>query len=372
MFQQRHLIRSASLGTQRQLSSFHYGTAGSGEKIYLQGSLHADELPGMLVLYHLKHLLAAAEARGDIHGEIVVVPVANPIGLAQTVMHDQMGRFDLASGENFNRLYTDFATLIADELADRLGSDADTNKLLIRAAMHKVHAARQPDSEFASLRHILLGMALDADVVLDLHSELEGVVHLYSEAPCWPQLSSLARYLGAQTVLIAKGSGGASFDEALSGVWWRLDEHFAGRFPIPAACTATTVELRGEADVYHHTALQDAQGIYAWLQLRGVLAGNAPPLPDALCEPTPLAGSETLYAPTAGVLVFLKHIGDLIEAGEVVAEIIDPIEDTAVAVRASVSGCLYARESRRNATLGMALGKIAGKVAFRSGNLLGA
>lgn len=372
MFQQRHPIRSASLGTQRQLSSFHYGTPGSGEKIYLQGSLHADELPGMLVLYHLKHMLAAAEARGEIHGEIVVVPVANPIGLAQTVMHDQMGRFDLASGENFNRLYTDFAALIADDLADRLGSDGQTNKLLIRAAMHKAHAAHPPASEFASLRHTLLGLALDADVVLDLHSELEGVVHLYTEAPCWPQLSSLARYLGAQTVLMAKGSGGASFDEALSGVWWRLEERFAGRFPIPAACVATTVELRGEADVYHHSARQDAQSIYAWLQLRGVLAGTPPALPDALCEPTPLAGSETLCAPAAGVLVFLKNIGDQVAAGEVVAEIIDPIDDIVIAVRASVSGCLYARESRRNATLGMSVAKIAGKVAFRSGYLLGA
>lgn len=372
MFQQRHLIRSPSLGTQRQLSSFHYGSTGVGEKIYLQGSLHADELPGMLVLYHLKHLLAAAEARGDIHGEIVVVPVANPIGLSQTVMHDQMGRFDLASGDNFNRLYTDFAALIAEEIAPRLSDDPHANKLVIRAAMHSAHAAHKPESEFASLRHILLGLALDADVVLDLHSELEGVVHLYTEAPCWPQLASLARYLGAQTVLMAKGSGGASFDEALSGVWWRLDEHFAGRFPIPAACTATTVELRGEADVYHPLAQGDAKAIYAWLQHRGVIAGTAPALPVALCEPTPLAGSETLTAPAAGVLVFLKQVGEQIQAGEIVAEIIDPIEDLSIPIRAGVSGCLYARESRRNATLGMTVGKIAGQVAFRSGNLLGA
>jgi len=52
--------------------------------------------------------------------------VANPIGLAQTLLHDQMGRFDFASGENFNRLYTDFAPLIQNRLLERLNDDPNT------------------------------------------------------------------------------------------------------------------------------------------------------------------------------------------------------------------------------------------------------
>ena len=83
-----HRLVSPAPGTQRFLKSHHFGTPGEGEKIYLQASLHADELPGMLVLHHLQPLLAAAEAEGRIHGEIVLVPVANPIGLAQTLLHD--------------------------------------------------------------------------------------------------------------------------------------------------------------------------------------------------------------------------------------------------------------------------------------------
>ena len=43
-----------ALGTQRTLTSFHFGTAGTGEKAYIQASLHADELPGMLVAHHLR------------------------------------------------------------------------------------------------------------------------------------------------------------------------------------------------------------------------------------------------------------------------------------------------------------------------------
>ena len=58
---QHHPLRSPSSGTQRALHSWHFGSADNeGPHVYLQASLHADELPGMLVLQHLKRLLVAA------------------------------------------------------------------------------------------------------------------------------------------------------------------------------------------------------------------------------------------------------------------------------------------------------------------------
>jgi hypothetical protein len=39
------------------LTSFHFGHADGGEKVYIQASLHADELPGMLAAWHLKSAL---------------------------------------------------------------------------------------------------------------------------------------------------------------------------------------------------------------------------------------------------------------------------------------------------------------------------
>lgn len=367
-----HALLSPSIGTRRELLSFHYGQAGSGQKVYLQASLHADELPGMLVLHHLKQRLAAFEAQGALRGEVVVVPMANPIGLDQTLMHGQLGRFEFASGENFNRHYPDFAALIADGLEARLGQDGEANKRIIRAAMAEALAGIKPATELASLRHTLVSLAFDADVVLDLHCDFDAVLHLYTETPYLAQAEPLYRYLGAQAVLLAKGSGGASFDEALSGPWWQLQERFAGRFPVPLACLSATVELRGETDVYHGLATVDADRLVDFLRYRGVLAGEAGALPPALCEATPLAGSETLRAPHAGVLAYIKQPGDAIAAGEVVAEIIDPLSDTVSPVRASVAGVLYARSIVRYATAGMDLGKVAGKVAFRSGYLLSA
>ncbi len=59
-----HPLLSNSLGSHRSLSSFHYGTPSQGPKVYIQASLHAEELPGMLVAHHLRALLDAADAAG--------------------------------------------------------------------------------------------------------------------------------------------------------------------------------------------------------------------------------------------------------------------------------------------------------------------
>ena len=98
-----HPLLSPSLGSHKSVSSFHFGTPGGGTKVYIQASLHAEELPGMLAAHHLRPLLEAAEAAGLLRGEVVLVPVANPMGLAQRLDHKPMGRFELDTSENFNR-----------------------------------------------------------------------------------------------------------------------------------------------------------------------------------------------------------------------------------------------------------------------------
>ena len=371
-----HPLGPSQIGTARALTSLHYGPVGRGEKAYLQASLHADELPGMLVMHHLIGLLDAAEAAGRLRGEVVLVPVANPIGLAQGLLYARIGRFETSSGENFNRGYPDYLSCITPSVEARLGNDLDANRATIRAAMRAHIDALEPATELASLRRTLSSLAIDADVVMDLHCDLESVLHLYCEEPYWPQCEPLARLLGAECMLLARDSGGASFDEHLSGVWWQLDErlareHSGARRPIPMACMAVTVELRGQVDVRHDLASQDARALFDFLVHRGLIVGtDEPPLPPLLAEPTPLSASENIVAPHAGVIVFAKRPGDRIESGEVVAEIIDPVAGLVTPVVARHAGLLYARALRRYASPGDTLAHVAGSVPFRTGNLL--
>ena len=371
-----HPLLSPSLGVHKTLTSLHFGRPGSGPKVYIQASLHAEELPGMLAAYHLRPLLEAAQAQGHIHGEVVLVPMANPVGAAQRLQHKPMGRFESDTGENFNRHYPDFFARISTEVLPTLGTDPSANVALVRQAMRSYLDQWTPQTELASLRRQLLLLSFDADYVLDLHCDCEAVLHFYCEESCWPQLAPLAQHLQSRVILLAKNSGSSPFDESLSGVWWRLAEALAAsgsRAPLPQACLSTTIELRGEAQVEHALAAQDAQAITAFLRHVGVLRdAPAAAVPAPLCQPTPLAGSETLYAKAPGLVVFAASPGQTVRAGDLVAEIIDPIAHRAHRVCAGVDGVLYARIRDRYVTTGCELAKIAGAVAFRSGELLGA
>ena len=367
-----HPLLSPSLGSHKTLTSFHFGTPGTGLKIYIQASLHAEELPGMLAAHHLRPLLEAAESAGHIAGEVVLVPVSNPIGLSQRLDHKPMGRFELDTSENFNRHYPDFAKEVLPAIQGKLGADAAANVATVRQAMADYLDGWTPTTELNSMRKTLLTLAHDADIVLDLHCDCEGVMHFYCEESCWPQLSPIAHLMGSQAILLAKDSGGGPIDECLSGAWWRLAEALKKQglnHPLPQGCCTTTIELRGELDVTHAYAAQDAQAIFAYLEHLGVLqTGHTPRIPAPLCQPTPLAGSETLRAKTPGVVVYAATPGQRLATGDLVAEVINPIDGTALPVRAGVDGVFYARIRDRYVTAGC---EIAGAKPFRTGPLLG-
>lgn len=373
-----HPLLSPSLGAQKTLVSLHYGDPAARPKVYLQASLHAEELPGMLVAHHLRQALDEADRQGLIRGCVVLVPAANPIGLAQRLDHKAMGRFEFDTSQNFNRHYPDLAEAVFDSLRMRLGADAAANVATVRAAVARWLNDWQPATELDSLRRELLRLSHDADVVIDLHCDWEAVLHLYCEEACWAPLEPLARLTGARAVLLARDSGGGPFDECLSGLWWQLAERLraAGLSnPLPQGCASTTLELRGETDVSHELAQADAKALMAYLCHFGVVGGDRPALPAPLCQPTPLSGSETLHTPVPGVVVYRARPGDELAAGDPVADVIDPTAPGQARVHtvcASVSGVLYATVAQRYAVAGGELGKIAGAVPFRTGPLLGA
>ncbi|BEV72714.1 MULTISPECIES: succinylglutamate desuccinylase/aspartoacylase family protein [unclassified Paludibacterium] len=373
MYTHHHPLLSPSLGSQRSVTSFHFGQPGQGEKIYIQASLHADELPGMLVAWHLKQQLLALESSGQIRGEIVLVPVANPIGLNQNQSLNLLGRFDLQSGQNFNRHYPALAQVIYPEIRTQLGKDAAANTSLIRRQMRQHLARLDAQSELQSLRLTLMKLAVDADVVLDLHCDFRAGLHLYTGTPLWPQCKPLAHYLGACASLLATDSGDHPFDEACSQPWWQLRDMAQAEgleVNIDMACLAVTVELRGQSEVQHALAEQDAEGILNFLRLRGVIDDVVPPLPELPFPATPLAGSEDLYAPQAGVIVYHAPVGRPVKSGDLIAEIFDPISDRCSEVRAQRPGMLYATSHRTYATAGMEIAKVASQDAFKQGKLL--
>ena len=370
MHVQKHAISHPDNSSQHLLTSLHFGTRGRGKKAYLQAALHADEVPGMLVAQCLRTELAALEAAGKIRGEIVLVPAANPIGLAQAIHGAPFGRFDLATGITFNRAYKHVAQKLKHSLAGKLGADGDANVTLIRAHATQAVAAWQPASDADALKKLLLGLAIDADIVLDLHCDNEAVMHVYTGTPLAEAAGPLAACLGAHALLVALEAGDEPFDEACSRFWWELAAHFGAAFPIAPACLSATVELRGEMDVNYDLARRDARSLLNFLAHAGVLDMQPDSMPAPLCAATPLEGVEPIVAPHAGVLVFLRQLGDKLRAGDAVADLIDPVSGATTTLACTRDGVFFARTAHRHLLRGMAVGKVAGPVAFRAGKLL--
>ena len=357
-------LPSASLGNARVLKVIHYGDQTDGSKAYIQAGLHADEAPGFVVMHHLINLFDQADAENKIDGHIMLVPVANPIGVSQWRDEALQGRFDFFNNINFNRQYPDITDQIAERIKDRLGDTPEDNVTQIRKTAGEILDSISPSDEAAALKHQLLLLSVDADIVLDLHCDYQAVMHVYLGTPLWPDAADLSAQLGAEVTLLAEDSGVTPYDEACSRIWWQLAEKFPDH-PIPSACLAATVELRGMADVFHGQAQQDAQNIFWFLQRRGFIKGAAPEVPPLRNDATPLRAVEHLKAKVPGVVVFLKAPGDRIDKGEVIAEIVNPLADGSKSritpVKSAVKGIVFSINSDRYARPGRILAKIAGK-----------
>jgi predicted deacylase len=367
-----HPLLPSTDGMAHQLRIDRFGPRGSGKKVYVQAGLHADEVPAMLVAVWLKARLQALEEQNRLRAEVVLLSVANPIGLGQFVLGHPVGRFDLASGRNFNRGFPMLAAQIGDALEGRLNDDPQHNCALVRQVWRELLDRQTPRQTFDDLQRTLMQLSVDADIILDLHCSREATMHLYTGEGIWEEVEPLARYLGAQASLLALDAGGQSFDEAHSLTWWQLQQRFRGRFPIPNGGVSVTVEHRGQRDVSDELAQRDANAILSYLAYAGMVDQPVEPPPPLSFPATPLAGSEQFYAPVAGVLLHRVDEGARVKAGDEMFVIVDPHEGTRTSVHSKTSGVFYMRRDVRYVRAGDPLGRVTGDKAWRSGYLLGA
>ena len=353
-------LPAAGPGTARRLTVLRFAGSQPGPKAYVQAAVHADEVPALLVAQHLRERLSALDAAGQLIGEIILVPYANPIGLTQFLQGWHLGRYELDSGANFNRGYPDLFEPVAAEIADHLTADAASNVALIRKALRAALPSEQSNVENTALKQHLYALSCDADVVLDLHCDYEATMHLYIGTPLWPAAADLAACLQSPVNLLAEDSGGEAFDEANSRIWWRLAKHFP-QHPIPPACCAVTVELRGDRNVSDALAAQDADGLIAFLTGRGFINAPPRPAPTTLPEATLLEAVDSLSASHPGVLVWSAMLGDEVKKDQVIGHLVDPETGTRHPVIARTDGLFFAARGHRWVRPGQWIAKIAGR-----------
>lgn len=356
---------SMTPGTARELTVWRWGKPGARPKAYLQAAIHAAELPGTMAIHHLAPMLDAAEKQGLIQGEIIVVPHANPIGLSQLSGNSHLGRYDFLGRENFNRNYPDVFPAVVEKTGGKLGKDAAANVALVRKAALKALSELQPMKELDQMRIALMSMSVDADMVLDLHCDLEASLHLFLGKRDWPGARDLAAQLGVEAVVYnAPYPQTMTFSGANGSLWAKLQEALPNS-TVPQACLSVTVEYRGQHDVNHALGASDAANLFKFLQRRGVVGGDPGPLPKAKCDATPMSGMDVGYCPRSGMLVYHKPKGAKVKAGEVIAEVIDMLDPNPKTARtpmvARTDGILFSRKlDGRLAWPGMGAYRIAG------------
>ncbi len=359
-------LPSCCPGSTKFIEIIRYGDPSFGKKVYIQAGLHADEAPGFLVAHHLQKLLNVSE----ITSEIILVPLANPIGMGQWKDDILHGRFHFANAINFNRQHLEVTEAVLEKVKDKLSSDGAQNVTLIRKCFKESIAEVRTEDDAEFLKKQLLLLAHDADIVLDLHCDNEALLHLYIGTPLWPDATDLAAYLGAEITLLAKNSGDNPFDEACSRIWWDLAATFPD-YPIPPACLSATIELRGAADTYYEIAQKDALNIVRFLQQRNCLGGLPPHVPPLKNDAIPLTGVDYVTSAEAGIVVYLKDLGDQIREGDVIAEVINPLSTSSDNqhvhhVKSRTDGILFTRNSDRFSYPGRILAKVAGTTPLRS------
>ncbi|MBF0677626.1 MAG: succinylglutamate desuccinylase/aspartoacylase family protein [Devosia sp.] len=342
---------------------YELGPQDAPTKVHLQAALHADEQPGTMALHHLLPMLRKADENGQLKARFVVFPSVNPMGLATRVLRRHIGRYDLETGVNYNRRWPDLYPAIAEAVRGKLTADAAANVATLRKAVGAWIDQQTPVTAQQKLRLHILRSAHDADIVLDLHCDDESLMHIFTSPEMMPGLQDLADRMGVAATLTAEDSGGGSFDEVLPNLY-RKAQRDNPQASIPIAVETATLEYRGQADTNDEMGQLDATGLFGFLAGRGLIDADVPPVETSAPPATPFEATEVLRTTQPGLLAYRVTLGDRVEAGDVVAELIAMDGPEAflarTPIRAGTSGFVLSRASAKYVPAGASVAKIVG------------
>lgn len=369
-----HIIRGDGPGRSTELVMFrcrpdHAQSLDRLPKVYCQASLHADEQPGMMVLHHLLKHLRALDAAGKLAAEFIIVPMANPLGFAQLGFRQHQGRYDNVSGVNFNRQWPNLLSLIRSSLPVEWSSSAEANQQKVREAVRAWLSDWRPVKARDQQQKFIMQAAYDADYVFDLHCDNDALLHIFAVPQLFPEYQALADWIGAAATLTAEDSGGGSFDEVWPALWIELVAEFP-EVPFPMPSCAATLEYRGNYDVFDALNQDDAERLLGFFAERGLVNWQPTVAKTEARQPTALAATEMLRVEQAGLLAYQVELGDWVESGQVIAELIPMDGETAfegrIPIRCTASGQVISRNVAKYVWAGCSIAKIVGETILPS------
>ncbi|SDJ52579.1 hypothetical protein SAMN04488540_10974 [Ferrimonas sediminum] len=312
------IVGQQATGTDITVPVIRFTGTGNGPSVYIQANIHGAEVQGNAVIHHLVELFNCHPPKGD----VCLVPMANPLGINQKSGEFTLGRFDPITGENWNRQYHFDASLI-DQLAQ---SHLNAPEAEVAAALRQAMGV-QIDAKLASPfgvksgQHLALRlqkMALQADIVLDLHTGPISARHLY--VPSYAE--ERAHLFNIPLNIVIPSDFAGALDEASFSPWWQLSDAMAARGrALPVLVDAFTLELGSQEYLNVASARDDALGIARYLQSRGVLDPFELTLPKTTQYACSLDNYRAIYSPCGGQIEYLAPLGEPVSAEHPLARI---------------------------------------------------
>lgn len=300
-----------------------------GPKVYIQSSIHGAEVQGNVVIYHLIQALKNEK----INGKVILVPNCNPVGTNIKAGEYTLGRFDPVNGTNWNRgYYFDKSEVIA--FANNLASRSTSAEIKYQFREVLKNAIKQKlETPWGlglaqQLNLKLQSMAVDADIVLDLHNGPVSTRHIYI-----PEYAKASAKLFSipHSIFIPNVFAGA-LDEACFCTWWTLTDTLAEIHgtAYDFGVEAFTLEMGSQEVIDFNEGKVDADSILAYLTSKGVIDSQQFKPKQMERVGVYLKDYKTLFTDFGGMVEYSVKPGQRVKKGEVMAQIlnIDELENT--------------------------------------------
>ena len=311
-------------GDRLSLQTYRFVGTTPGKKVYIQSNLHGAEVAGNAVIHQLIEFLTDLDASA-LAGEILLVPVCNPLGVNQRSHHFSVGRYNPYDGRDWNRIYWDPEKEGEDiEAFARSHLDCDP-KTIVQHYRQRIQASFQAQLKqlhspvgapvHEHYRAQLQSLTLDADCLIDLHSSSNrGLNYLYY----FRDRADSAAFFGLDFAILLDQYDGDAFDEAFIKPWLALEAAFAEQgSPCRFDIEAWTLELGTSMELNPDSVAKGWQGVKHYLYKKGVLVGlENPPAVNRPQFFTHRSAVKKYYATAGGMIQSRVNPGTWVDVGD--------------------------------------------------------
>ena len=244
------------------------GSDSNSPSVYMQASMHASEIQGNAVLIELMEYFSQYQPKGDIY----MIPQCNPIGKDVFIGAWHQGRFDSATGDNWNRYYfnpeINYESFVKEHITSSTALYKKAFEELLQQKIAKELSNVWELSRAKKLNLLVQQEAQKADFVLDLHTDTDAITYLYT-----PEFAKKnAEKFGYKYTLVIGNSTDGALDEAIFVPWWSLQLEFKkqGRDEdVLKKCF--TLELGSEECISKNDAIMQTQGVLNYLKHKDII-----------------------------------------------------------------------------------------------------